>query len=162
MTRLALALALTFTLAAPLARAEPYAANSVLPKIELPDQHGAPRAIDESVRVVVFTRDMDAGKIVKAAGEKAGPGPFSSNGVVCVADLSGMPSVIRNLFAMPKLRDRPYPLLVDEEGEKTANFPSTDGKPTVLVLDKLKVVSASNPSSVDELLAAVAPPPASP
>ena len=29
--------------------AEPYAANSVLPKIELPDQHGAPRAIDETV-----------------------------------------------------------------------------------------------------------------
>lgn len=158
MTRLALALALTLVLAAPFARAEPYAANSVLPKIELPDQHGAPRVIDESVRVVVFTRDMDAGKIVREAGEKAGPAPLSTNGVVYVADLSGMPSVIRSLFAMPKLRDRPYPLLVDEEGAKTANFPSSDGKPTVLVLDKLKVVSTSNPSSADELLAAVAPP----
>jgi len=158
MTRLALALALTLSLAAPFARGEPYAANSVLPKIELPDQHGAQRAIDETVRVVIFTRDMDAGKIVREAGEKAGPGPLSTNGVVYVADLSGMPSVIRNLFAMPKLRDRPYPLLVDEEGEKTANFPSQDGKPTVLVLDKLKVVSTSNPSSVDELLAAIAPP----
>jgi hypothetical protein len=163
MTRLALALALTVGLAAPRAHAEPYAANSVLPKIELPDQHGAPRAIDETVRVVIFTRDMDAGKIVKEAGEKAGPGPLSTNGVVYVADLSGMPGVIRDLFAMPKLRDRPYPLLVDVEGEKTAGFPSAEGRPTVLVLDKLKVVSASNPNSVDELLAAIAPPaPASP
>jgi hypothetical protein len=132
----------------------------VLPKIELPDQHGAPRAIDESVRVVVFTRDMTAGDMVKRAIEKAGNAdPFTTNGAVYVVDLAGMPSVIRGLFAMPAMRRRPYPVLVDEEGAKTADFPSAEGRPTVLVLDKLKVVSATNPNSVDELLVAVAPPP---
>ena len=162
MTRHALALSLAL-LVAPLALAEPYQANSVLPKIELPDQHGEPRAIDETVRVVVFTRDMTAGDMVKRAVEKAGAEPFSANGAVYVVDLAGMPSVIRSLFAMPALRRRPYALLVDEEGAKTADFPSAEGRPTVLVLDKLKVVRASNPSSVDELLAAIAPPaPASP
>jgi len=160
MTRLALALAvvLSLGLAAPRAHAEPYAANSVLPKIELPDQHGAPRAIDDSVRVVIYTRDMTAGDMVKRAIEKAGADPFSTNGAVYVVNLSGMPSVIRGLFAMPAMRRRPYAVLVDEEGAKTADFPSADGRPTVLVLDKLKVTSASNPSSVDELLAAIAPP----
>ena len=66
-------LAIAFCLVASIAFAEPYAVGSTLPRIELPDQHGEARVIDDAVRAIVFSRDMKAGDVVKAAVEKAGP-----------------------------------------------------------------------------------------
>lgn len=153
-----LAAALSLLLLAGIARAEPYAVGSVLPRIELPDQHGEARAIDDSVRVVVFTREMKAGDVVKKAVEKAGPDLFDRNGAVYVVDVKGMPAIIRTLFALPAMRRRPYKLLVDDEGAKTADIPSSEGKPTVLVLDKLRVTGLSNPATADALILAIEPP----
>jgi len=144
-------------LVASIANAEPYAVGSTLPRIELPDQHGALRVIDDSVRVVVFSRDMDAGKVVKAAVEKAGPDLFDRNGAVYVVDVKGMPAIIRALFAMPALRRRPYRMLVDEEGVKTADFPGGATVPTVMHLDKRTVTSLSYPASADALVALLEP-----
>jgi len=75
-------LALALLLVATFANAEPYAVDSVLPRIELPDQHGEARTIDESVRAIVFNRDMKAGDVVKAAVEQAGPDLFDRNSAV--------------------------------------------------------------------------------
>ncbi|MEX2208285.1 MAG: hypothetical protein WEF50_18845 [Myxococcota bacterium] len=158
----ALAVAAAILSAAPLALAEPYAVGSTLPKIELPDQHGEARTIDDSVRALVFSRDMKAGDVVKAAVEQAGPDLFDRNSAVYVVDVKGMPAIIRTLFAMPAMRRRPYKLLVDDEGVKTADIPGGATYPTVLVLDKLRVTAISYPTTAEELVAALQPATATP
>jgi hypothetical protein len=150
-------LALALLLVATFANAEPYAVDSVLPRIELPDQHGEARTIDESVRAIVFNRDMKAGDVVKAAVEKAGPDLFDRNSAVYIVDVKGMPSLVRTLFAMPAMRRRPYRLLVDTDGVKTADFPGGATYPTVLILDKLRVTSVVYPTSAEELIAVLEP-----
>jgi hypothetical protein len=134
------------------ARAEPVRPDTTLAPLSLPDQHGETRAIDESVRFVVFSRDMKAGDVVKATVEKAGAEVFERAGAVYVVDLSGMPALIRRVFAMPGLRKRPYRVLVDSDGSKTANFPGGAGTPTVFVLDRLRVVRIALPTSPEELI----------
>jgi hypothetical protein len=134
------------------ARAEPLRPGGTLARRELPDQHGEARAIDESVRFVVFSRDMSAGDVVKATVEKAGADVFERSGAVYVVDVKGMPALIRRMFAMPGLRRRPYRVLVDADGSKTSDFPGGAGSPTVLVLDRLKVVRIALPTSAQELL----------
>ena len=141
----------TLILVASIASAEPLAVGSTLPRT-VPDQHGEVRVIDDSVRVVVFSRDMDAGKVVRAAVEKAGPDLFDRNGAVYVVNITGMPTIIRSLFALPAMRRRPYRMLVDVEGAKTADFPGGATYPTVMVLDKRKVTSLSYPASADALI----------
>jgi hypothetical protein len=138
-------------LVAPGALADPVQPGTTFAKRELPDQHGEVRAIDESVRFVVFSRDMKAGDVVKATVEKAGPDVFDRSGAVYVVDLQGMPALVRRLFAMPGLRRRPYRLLVDTDGSKTADIPGGAGAPTVLVLDRLRVVQIALPTSAQEL-----------
>jgi hypothetical protein len=150
-------IALMLILVASIASAEPYAVGSTLARTELPDQHGQVRAIDDSVRVVVFSRDMDAGKVVRAAVEKAGPNLFDRNGAVYVVNVTGMPTIIRSLFALPAMRRRPYRVLVDEEGAKTADFPGGATYPTVMVLDKRKVTSLSYPTSPEALIELLEP-----
>ena len=152
-----IALTLALLLAASVARAEPYAAGATLPALQLPDQNGEPRTLDASLRAVVFSRDMSAGKIVKEAVAKAGNDLFERNHAVYVVDLAGMPGFVRSMFALPGLRRRPYKLLVDEAGTATADFPSSDGKPTVLVLKELRVESVSFPADADALVKLLQP-----
>jgi hypothetical protein len=151
------ALTLALLLVAVAARAEPYAAGATLPALALPDQNGESRTLDASLRAVVFSRDMSAGKIVKEAVAKAGNDLFERNHAVYVVDLAGMPGFVRSMFALPGLRRRPYKLLVDEAGTATADFPSSDGKPTVLVLKELRVESVSFPADADALIKLLQP-----
>jgi len=144
-------------LAAPLTRAEPYAVDSLVPPLELPDQHGESRALDPSLRAVVFSRDMGAGQVVKDAVAKGGPTLFERNRAVYVVDLAGMSAFVRRWFAMPGLRRKPYRILVDDAGTRTADFPSVEGHPTVLLLENLRVSRIEQPASADELLAILEP-----
>ena len=61
---------------------------------------------------------------------------------------------------MPAMRRRPYQVLVDEDGARTADFPGGSTRPTVLVLDGLRVTDLKHPTSADELIAALEPVPA--
>lgn len=148
--RLALAVALLF--AAATARAGTYAPDGVLPALELPDANGQVQRLDATMRAVVYCRDMAAGDVVKQAVAQAGPTLFERNHSVYVVNLAGMSSLVRSWFALPALRRRPYRLLVDEDGAKTADFPAQSGRPTVLVLDRLHISRVEAPASADELI----------
>jgi NADPH-dependent ferric siderophore reductase len=115
------------------------------------------RTIDASVRAIVFSRDMKAGDVVKAAVAKAGPDFFDRNSAVYVVDVKGMPAIIRTLFAMPAMRRRPYKLLVDVDGAKTADIPGGATYPTVIVLEKLRLMSVQYPTTADELIPMIEP-----
>jgi len=136
--KLALIVAFAAFVAGP-ASADPYAVGSQLPVLELEDQHGTAHTVDETVRRVLVTRDMDAGRIAKAALEEAGAPLLEELASVYVSDVSRMPGVIRSLFAMPSLRRRPYPILLDLDGLATADVPSEDGKVTVIDLESLRI-----------------------
>ncbi len=143
-------LLVAFLLAGP-ALADPYAVGSQVAPLALADQHGAPHPLDESVRVVIFSREMKAGGVVKAALEKDGAAFLEANRAIYLTNVSGMPALVRSLFAMPGLRRRGYRIALDTTGESTKDFPSVEGKPTVLVLDRLRVVRLENPATPDEL-----------
>lgn len=159
MTARRAALVAVLVLCAAAARAETYAVDAIVPPLELPDQHGAPLALDPSLRAIVFCRDMAAGEVVKDAVAKAGATLFERNRAVYIVDLKGMSAFVRRWFALPGLRRRPYRLLVDADGAKTADFPSVDGRPTVIALDNLRVAGVQHPKDADELLSILEPKP---
>ena len=143
-------------LAAP-AGGEPYAVGSVLPALSLEDQHGEPRTLDALVRVVLFSRDMDGGGVVKQALADDGPDFLERNGAVYVADVSAMPGLVLRLMARPAMRRRPYPMLLDEQGDATADFPSQKGKATLLFVERSKVVRITYVGTADALRGALEP-----
>ena len=138
------------------ASAESWSVGSKLPPLTLSDQHGKAVAIDSSVRVLIFSREMSGGGIVKEALATDGAKFLEANRAVYVSDVSGMPAVIRSAFALPAMRRRDYRIALDESGEATRDIPSIEGKPTLLVLDAGTIVSIANPGSAEELRAAVA------
>jgi hypothetical protein len=136
---------------------EPLAVGSTLAPRTLPDQHGTTHAIDESVRVVLFSRDMKGGGIVKEALQDDGRAFLERHGALYVSDVSRMPGFIRATIAKPRLRGRGYPILLDEEGRATADFPAAEGKATLLFLDALRVTRIEQAGSVEDLRKALEP-----
>ena len=152
------AIALLLVLAATAARAEPYAVGAALEPFELADQHDQVRKVDAARRALLFTRDMQAGDALKQALAADGGKLLDAAGAVCVADVSGMPALVLRLFALRKLRERPYPLLLDRDGSQTARLPAQTGKVSLLVLDALRVKEVRYLGTPDEIRAALAPP----
>ena len=56
-----------------------------------------------------------------------------------VADISGMPGLVARMFAVPSMRKRPYPMLLDRDGEITARLPDVEGSATLIFCDDLQV-----------------------
>jgi hypothetical protein len=108
-----------------------------LASFSIEDQHGNKQAIDETTQAILFSADMDANDLVKQAlsGERVNLRP----GAVYVADISGMPGIITSLFALPAMRKRPYPMLLDRDGELTRNWPRQKGQVALIELEGLTV-----------------------
>lgn len=151
-------------LIAPAWGAEPLAVGDALPALTLRDQHGEEHQVDAAARAVLFTRDMDAGAIVKTALADDGGRMLEAAGAVYVADVSRMPGLVRRMIAIPRMRRRGYRMLLDEEGEATARLPGGDGTATLLVLDARRITAIErhgDPEALRAALAALAVPPAS-
>ena len=104
------------------------------------DQNDEPHHLDESVHFVFFAREMEGGAVIRALLDEAGPEYLTEHRVLYIADISGMPSLIANMIAIPKMQEeRPYPTLLDRDGSATVAFPSEEGRVTVMALDRLRV-----------------------
>lgn len=133
------------------------APGSTLPPLTLTDQHDVATTIGAQTRVIVFTRDMDAGDLVKAA-LATQPALLDTAQAAYVSDISGMPSLIARMFAVPAMRKRPYRILLDRDGKATAELPSVEGKVTVIALDRGRITAITFVDSSAALTAALSPP----
>jgi hypothetical protein len=136
----------------------PPAMNAVgdpLQPFSLQDQHGENHSVDTSTRLILFSRDMDGGDVVKQVlAEQAGD-YLGARHAVYLADISRMPGFISKTIAIPRMRDRSYPTLLDLEGSVTARLPSQPGKATLIRLDELTIVEVRYAGTSDELRAAL-------
>jgi hypothetical protein len=143
--------ALLLVLAATVAAAEPYAVGGTLRPFSLEDQHGDHAAVGERTRVLVFSRDMDAGDVVKGALADAEQRYLDEHGAVYVADISGMPALVSRMIAVPRMRERRYRVLLDRDGAVGRDFPYVGKRPTVVALDQLRIVAIEHPATAAEL-----------
>lgn len=114
------------------ARAERLRPGQSIPDIRLMDQHDAEGRLDATTRLVLVTRDMDAGNLVKDALTERGGATLTAAHAVYISDISRMPGLITKLFALPAMRKRDYRILLDRDGKATADIPSEEGKITAL------------------------------
>lgn len=140
------------------AHAAPLAVGDPMPPLALEDQHGRAGSVGDGVRVVVVSRDMEAGDVVKKALAGRDQAFLDANGAVYVANISGMPALITRLFALPRMRERPYRMLLDRDGNATRDIPAVVGRPTVLRLEGGRISGVSQPADPGALAAEIAPP----
>lgn len=127
-----------------------------LAAFSLDDQFGKLLAVDESVRAILFVRDRVADEVMKRALADEGTTQLAGAGAVYLSNMDGMPPLIRKYIAIPMLRQRTYPVGVDQDSSHTGDFPSAEGQPTLLVLEDLRITRIEQLASIEIVRATLA------
>ncbi len=125
--------------------------NKQLANTQFVDQWDKPITINDNTQLVLFSHDMDSSGLIRDALAKLNLTDLSAKNWLSVSDISGMPWLITKFVAMPKMRDYPYALALDTEGDITKEWQRTDDQATVFVLDKGVVQSVQQFATVDAL-----------
>jgi hypothetical protein len=132
MKTLLLCLVCLFTSTSTLASS--YAAGDTIKAISLLDQHDKAISVTDETQVVLFSRSMKGGDIIKETLV-----PLSTDqlpaGLVYVADISGMPSLIAKFVAVPQMQDLPFAIGLDRDGDVSRLLPDTKDMATLILLD---------------------------
>ncbi len=97
------------------------------------DQHDQAYTLDDQLQVLLVARSMDAAKLVDTALQDKPKGYLEQRNTVFLADISRMPKVIGSLFAIPKMRDYNYRILLDRDARIVPRYPADNA--SVLWLD---------------------------
>ncbi len=120
-------------------------------ELTLKDQFDQAQKIDRSTKVVIFAHDMAGNDIVEEALEQYNGEQLAKMNTVFLADISGMPSLIGKLFALPAMRKRAYPIMLDREGKLVENFTVKEEQVTVMYLDNLVITGTKLVAKSSEL-----------
>lgn len=144
-----------FTLFSGLAQASFYAEGELVAPITLQDQFEQEVVVDANTQVLLFSRGMKGGDIINEALEHKIEQAQTTDGLVYVADISGMPSLIARFVAIPKMKDLPFSMALDREGEATSMLPAEKDMASLIKLDNLTIISVETFDSSESLLKAL-------
>lgn len=139
-------------LAAPLlASAASVGVGDTLEPLNLVDQHDRPVQVNATTRVVIFSGEKPVSDWVSDVLASQPSGVLDRLGAVYVSDISGMPALITQMFALPKLRKLPFTMALAREAAVVADLPRQPGTATVLTMRDARVVSIQNVSDAGQL-----------
>jgi hypothetical protein len=120
----------------------------------LPDQFGRSHRSSSGTRTLVFAFTKATGHIIKAAMADKPKGFLEERKAVIVADISGMPTMIQNMFALPDLRKSNYSMLLiyDKKMARRLKEGQATDKVIVMRLENGKVTKIEHADSPDVLL----------
>lgn len=116
------------------------------------DQHGKPGQIDESTKLLMFSRDMKANKLAKSAFMSKPADYLPTAHAAYVIDVSGMPKFVTNTFAIPKMQKYGYRIYLDRDATLTTGLPTQKATVTLIHLDRLQVTAIEYASTPDALV----------
>ena len=119
------------------------------------DQYDQPYTLNDQAQTLLVARSMDAAKLVKAALEDKPKGFLEARRTVFVADIQKMPALIAKMFAIPKMRDYSYRVMLDRDARIVPRYAGDEDKVLWLQLRDGQLVSQQQFSSAEQLRAAL-------
>ncbi|QYJ78495.1 hypothetical protein [Shewanella acanthi] len=137
------------------AMAASYVAGDQISPISLLDQNDKPLNVTDDTKVVLFSRSMKGGEIIKETLAPLTPEQFPKN-LVYIADISDMPSLIAKFVAIPKMKEFSFAIGLDREGDISRLLPDTKDMATMIVLKQLSIQDIAYFDSSEALAQALA------
>jgi len=114
--------------------------NSNIGSFELVDQFEKKQIVNADVKTIIFSAEKDTSAGLNEFLSSKEKGFLEKNNAVFIADISGMPSIISYLFALPKMKKYNYNVLLIEEKDDT-RFLKQEEKLTVYKLENGVITS---------------------
>jgi len=131
---------------------KPFGIGSTIDYV-LPDQFDKAHKLSTATQKLIFAFTKDTGHIIKVFMMEKPEGFLQKKNAVIVADISAMPVVIQNTFALPDLRKSNYSMMLiyDKEMAKQLKEGQEASKVIVMTLDNKKVTKVELAGSEEEL-----------
>ncbi|MDQ5769904.1 hypothetical protein [Thiothrix subterranea] len=110
-----------------------------LPAITLKDQHDKAVTVAPDAQTLLFTVEKPASDLVNDYLKQQTPDFLTSKQAYFLADISGMPSMITKMFAIPKMQERPYTIVLGYEAADLAFMPRQKDHVTLVKVKAGKV-----------------------
>ncbi len=110
---------------------------------QLVSQHGAPFGDLSTVRLVVYADSMAGNRMVHGVFSLYTPACFNAGTVAFVGDVSGMPSFITRMAAVPMMQNYNYPVWLDYDGAATRNIPVLEDQVSLISVEDGRMTSIS-------------------
>ncbi|AAN57111.1 hypothetical protein HRJ35_21810 [Shewanella oneidensis MR-1] len=133
-----LLLCLSFLFTPMMALAASYVAGDAINPISLQDQNDRAVSVTDQTKVVLFSRSMKGGDIIKETLTSLAGDKFPAQ-LVYVADISGMPSLIAKFVAVPQMQELPFAIGLDREGEVSRLLPDSKDMATMILLNNMNI-----------------------
>lgn len=141
---------------APAATGSTLAINQPLPALQLKDQHDKAWQVTAHTRLVLFAAGRKASNLVQAVLEKETKDFLAQRHTVYLADMSKMPAFATRMFALPSLREMPFPVGVSLTEATLAAWPRQPDSVTLISLSNGVVQGVAYATTEADLRAALA------
>ena len=131
--------------------AEPIKKGATLPSITLNNQHGKAIKINTDIKTLLFSVEKAPSQIINTFLVKQEANFLTKHKAYFVADISGMPSLISKMFAIPKMKKRPYDILLAKNKAQVDFIPHKKGFISVLKIATGKVLSVRFINNTEQL-----------
>jgi len=123
----------------------------------LPDQFDKANTLTDNTQKIIFVFAKATGHTVREFLKKQDKSYLPSKHTLFVADVSGMPTVIRNTFALPDFRKSPYSVLLIYDKEIAKNYKNTEDadKITIVTLKNKKITNIQTVTTEEALQKAI-------
>jgi len=100
--------------------ANPFNLDQNIGSFSLADQFEKKHTVDNTTKTMIVSFEKSTSADINDFLSKKEEGFLDKNNAVFIADISGMPSLITKFFALPKMKDYKYPVLLiyDEEDKR--------------------------------------------
>jgi len=116
-------------------------ARNHFPAVTLEDQFEKHHTVSAEDRIVLVSFERDVSGAVNAFLQKQPKGFLKVHNAKYIADISAMPTLVSRLFALPKMRDYRYPVMLNYDENFEKRFDKREGKLTVYRLQAGMVIS---------------------
>jgi len=109
--------------------------NSTIEQFTLNDQFGVEHTIEDMPRILICSFGKESGKLISSYFNLKSADYLMDNNIRLMADVSGVPSLLRKTIIVPKMKKYTFNILLSTESEFMQQFPQEEDSLTVLKLD---------------------------
>jgi hypothetical protein len=99
------------------------------------NQFGKPISLQNSTKKIIFVFTKPTGHLVREYLKKQDKTFLSKRDILFVADVSGMPSIIFSMFALPDFQKSPYDVLLLEDKNLSKSLENEQHKNEVMIIE---------------------------
>ncbi|SEB07300.1 hypothetical protein SAMN05660964_03399 [Thiothrix caldifontis] len=113
--------------------------GDALPAISLKDQHDKAITVAADVQTLLFAIEKPPSELLNTYLMKQDKDFLTTKKAYFLADISGMPSMITKMFALPNMRERPYSILLAYDAKEAEFMPRQKDHVTLVKVKAGKV-----------------------